>query len=280
MTPGPSEPRRWKALGRVVLFLLGCALILMAVSPLAPRLTLQWPQAIVGLEASIATLVLTVLFVRWDGIRLADIGAAPSRGGINRLLLGFLIGLLMVAAQSGLFALVAHVRWTRSDVTGLTPLVSAITAYLLLACREELAFRGYPLRSLDRRFGMWWDELLVALVFALEHRAGGYSWANALFGAFVGSLLFGMAALATRGLALPIGLHSAWNFGQWVIGEKELHGLWKPVIAGSPSASADHAAMIAYVAVFGAATLAFWSYRRRTSLGQKGMSSSVMPWSA
>ena len=82
----------------------------------------------------------------------------------------------------------------------------------------------------------------------------------------VGSLLFGMAALATRGLALPIGLHAAWNFGQWIIGEKESSGLWKPIIPGGPSASTDHVVLIAYVAVFGLATLAFWWFRKaRTS---------------
>jgi hypothetical protein len=141
-----------------------------------------------------------------------------------------------------------------------------LVAYLLLACREELAFRGYPLRRLDRSFGPWSAQLIVALVFALEHRAGGYSWTNALFGTFVGSLLFGMAALATRGLALPIGLHAAWNFGQWIIGEKESSGLWKPIIPGGPSASTDHVVLIAYVAVFGLATLAFWWFRKaRTS---------------
>ncbi len=237
----------------------------MIVSPHSPRLGLQWSQTVVGLEASLATLALTLLFVRWDGIRLADIGASPQRPSIGRMLLGFGIGLLLIAAQSGLFTLAEHVRWLRSDVTGYTSIISALAAYLLLACREELAFRGYPLRRLDRAFGLWTAQLMVATVFALEHRAGGYSWTNALFGAFVGSLLFGMAALATRGLALPIGLHAAWNFGQWIVGDKEMPGLWKPVLAGGPTAQADHAAMTAYVVVFAVATMAFWLYRR-TSL--------------
>jgi membrane protease YdiL (CAAX protease family) len=102
--------------------------------------------------------------------------------------------------------------------------------------------------------------LIVALIFTLEHRAGGYSWTNALFVAFVGSLLFGTAALATRGLALPIGLHAAWNFGQWIIGEKETPGLWKPIIPGGPSGNANDVALIAYVAVFGLATPALWRF--------------------
>src|ERR1017187_5144274 len=89
MNASRSEPGRWKTPGHFVLFLIGCALILMIVSPHAPRLGLQWSQAVVGLEASFATLMLTLLFVRWDGIRLVDIGEAPTRGSIGRLLLGW-----------------------------------------------------------------------------------------------------------------------------------------------------------------------------------------------
>jgi membrane protease YdiL (CAAX protease family) len=261
-----SQAGRWSVLARVLLFMLGCALALIIVSPLASRNALQWSPVVVGLAASLATLILTLIFIRWDGIQLAYIGASPTRGSILRVLLGFTAGLLLVAAQAGLFTIAEHVRWIRSDVPDAKPMVAALVAYLLLACREELAFRGYPLRRLDRSFGPWSAQLIVALVFALEHRAGGYSWTNALFGTFVGSLLFGMAALATRGLALPIGLHAAWNFGQWIIGEKESSGLWKPIIPGGPSASTDHVVLIAYVAVFGLATLAFWWFRKaRTS---------------
>jgi len=33
-----------------------------------------------------------------------------------------------------------------------------------------------------------------------------------------------MAALATKGLALPIGLHAAWNIGDWARGGKGTGG--------------------------------------------------------
>jgi len=46
-------------------------------------------SAVVGLEASIATLILTLNFTQWDDIKLADIGAAPTRSNILRLLIGF-----------------------------------------------------------------------------------------------------------------------------------------------------------------------------------------------
>jgi hypothetical protein len=119
-----------------------------------------------------------------------------------------------------------------------------------------LAFRGYPLRRLDSCFGVWTAQFVVALVFAVEHVAGGSTWMNAFLGAFVGSVLFGMAALVTRGLAVPIGLHAAWNFGQWTLGEKETSGLWKPVIEQGYKMHVDHMGMLGYLVVFGSATVA------------------------
>ena len=263
MSSSGSQAGRWSVLARVLLFMLGCALVLIIISSFTSHSVQQWSLAVVGLEASTATLILTLIFIRRDDIQLADIGASPTRNSILRLLFGFAVGLLLVAAQTCLFTIAEHVRWVSSNAPAATPMVIALVTYLLLACREELAFHGYPLRRLNRSFGPWTAQLAVALVFALEHRAGGYSWTNALFGAFVGSLLFGMAALATRGLAMPIGLHAAWNFGQWMIGEKESPGLWRAIIPAGPSASTDHVALIAYVTVFSSATLAFWWFGKR-----------------
>ena len=107
-------------------------------------------------------------------------------------------------------------------------------------------------------FGLWAAQFIVALIFALEHVAGGSPWMQALFGAAVGSLLFGMAAIATRGLAVPIGLHAAWNFGDWLHGGKASGGVWRPIGLEVYRDRADRAAMIGYVVIMIAATFAFW----------------------
>jgi CAAX protease family protein len=263
MSSSGSQVERWPVLARVFLFMLGCALVLIIISSFGSNLPQQWFPAIVGLAASIATMILTLIFIRWDRIQLADIGASPRRNSILRLLLGFAAGFLLVAAQTCLFTLAEHARWIRSNAPVATPIMIALVTYLLLACREELAFHGYPLRRLNRLFGPVTAQSAVALVFALEHRAGGYSWTSAFFGAFLGSLLFGMAALATRGLAVPIGLHAAWNFGQWMIGEKESPGLWRAIVPAGPSANADHFALLAYVMVFSSVTVAMWWLGKR-----------------
>ncbi len=176
---------------------------------------------------------------------------------------GFVVGLFLVAVQFSFVTLAGHIGWVRTAEKGVAPVTMALIAYLLLACREELAFRGYPLRRLDHVFGAWTAQIVVALVFAIEHRVGGYSWSNAIFGAFVGSLLFGAAALATRGLAVPIGLHAAWNLGTWAIGEKDLPGLWNPVVEAGFETRAVRIGMVSYLVVFSSATLAFWWWQHR-----------------
>jgi len=155
-----------------------------------------------------------------------------------------------------------HVRWVRAP--GVHPAQTTVTllAYLALACREELAFRGYPLRRLEPLIGPWGAQLLVALVFAVEHVAGGSTWRQALVGPGVGSLLFGMAAITTRGLAVPIGLHAAWNLGDWARGGKGGSGLWTAVVREGFEGRAQLAGTISYLALMCSATLALWSWHR------------------
>jgi membrane protease YdiL (CAAX protease family) len=259
----PKNPHRWRALGRVLLFVLGCAAMLAVASPLTPILSGQWSQFVLGAGTSLGALALTVVFVRWEGLRLQDVGAAPGQRSLSRVAFGFLVGLLLVALRSSIVWAAGHIRWVRAPGSGFAATAIAFLAYSALSCREELAFHGYPLRRLELDFGLWRAQLIVAAVFAVEHVAGGLTWAHALLGAGVGSLLFGMAALSTRGLAVPVGLHAAWNFGDWMLGGKGSAGLWMPVIDVGWQARVDVAGTIGYFIVMGSATLAFWFWDRR-----------------
>jgi hypothetical protein len=158
---------------------------------MASRLPGQWSQVVLGSMTTVATVIVTALFLRWDKLRFKDIGAAPDRQSAIRMLAGFATGLLLVALQTYFVLLAGHVYWVRVPSIGLAQVGTAFLAYLTLASREELAFRGYPLRRLNDCFGAWSAQAVVALVFAIEHVAGGSTWANAILGALVGSLLFG-----------------------------------------------------------------------------------------
>jgi len=250
--------RRWRVLGRVLLFFIACAVLLASTAPIERQFAGLPPGLLIGAITSVGTLVLTAVFVRWEGLGLGDVGAAISRGSPLRLAIGFILGLLLVALHMSIEASAGHVRWVRSEGVGFSDIAASLIIYFLLSCREELAFHGYPLRRLNTFFGLWVSQSVVALVFAAEHVAGGSPWVQALFGAGVGSLLFGMAANATRGLALPIGLHAAWNLGDWMRGGKGSSGLWHPVGAEALRNRAEVAGMMGYVAVMVSATLVFW----------------------
>jgi membrane protease YdiL (CAAX protease family) len=192
-------------------------------------------------------------------------------GSWLRLTVGFGAGLVLVGLQAAITGLAGHIHWIRAPEIEFSAASIALAGFLLLASREEMAFRGYPLRRLAEIFGPCPALLLMASIFALEHLAGGYSWTNAWFGAAVGALMFGMAALATRGLAVPIGIHAAWNFGQWALGNTEFAGLWKRVLEPGFEDRVGRIEMISYVVVMMLATLAFWCLcqRRKSGLADK-----------
>ena len=258
LPPMESNVRRWAVSGRVLLFLISCAVLLASTAPLERRFPGLPPGLFTGAITSLGSLVLTVLFVRWEKLRLEDVGAAVSRKSPLRFVVGFLVGLILVALHVSVEAIVGHIRWVRSEGVDSLAIAASLIVYVLLACREELAFHGYPLRRLNSLFGLWASQLTIALVFAAEHVAGGMTWGQALLGAGVGSLLFGMASIATEGLAVPIGLHAAWNFGDWMHGGKNSGGVWHPVGMDAHPDLANRAATIGYVAVMLSATLAFW----------------------
>jgi membrane protease YdiL (CAAX protease family) len=248
---------------RVLLFMIGCAAILAFIAPFARRFPGMESEAFLGVAASAATFALTALFVRWEHVRLADVGAMPDSKSFGRLAFGVLIGALAIAAWAGISILAGQARWTRANEVGVSSIAIAFLAYLCLACREELAFRGFPLRRLHPVLGLWPAQFFVAIVFALEHRLAGATWIDAVLGAGVGSLLFGMAAVATEGLAVPIGIHAAWNTGHWALGLKGTPGIWTVVIDQNHRAGSPFIGIILYDIVMLSTTLAFWLWYRK-----------------
>ena len=139
----------------------------------------------------------------------------------------------------------------------------ALAGYVALALREELAFRGYPLRRLEAAWGVWPALILMTVAFTLEHAAGGWTWSRALLGPPAGALLFGMAALRTRGLAVPLGIHAAFNFAQWFMGQKETAGPFKLLVDSGFSGRAETFGYGAYLTGTLIATSAFWLWHTR-----------------
>jgi membrane protease YdiL (CAAX protease family) len=254
-------------LGRVLLFCLSAAVVLAIASRISQGVSKGLSQYLLLVIAGTITLGLTLLFVRWEGLRLSDVGVVPGRRSIFRLGCGFLIGLFLASLQPALILLFGHVKWVLFPKPPFAVILSSTGFYFLVACREELAFRAYPLRSLNYVLGAWRAQGLVAIIFALEHVAGGMTWVQAFFGAGIGAIFFGIAALRSKGLALPIGIHAAWNTGQWALGFKPVPGIWRAVIEKGYETNVEREGFIAYMFIMGLAIMAFYLFWPRIQTG-------------
>lgn len=215
--------------------------------------------------ATIGALLLTWFFIKWDGISFDDIGLAPGRRSIGRLIGGFTFGLVLAVLQAMLVLVPGHVTLSPSQSINVNAVLLHLLLYAIIACREEVSFRGYPLRRLNYVMGPWAAQLIIAVVFALEHVAGGTPWLQAFLGAGVGALFFGLAALKTKGIALPIGLHAAWNFGQWLMGSKQEAGIWKAITEKGFESSVEYTILITYLIVMGIGMWCIYYFYRNVS---------------
>ncbi|MGH7242748.1 MAG: lysostaphin resistance A-like protein [Phycisphaerales bacterium] len=260
-------------MSRVALFMFACAALLAAAAPLVKHIASPWKELTLGALLSALGFLLTALFVLWDRrsvtLGLAEVGAWTQRSKwqqtATRFGAGCAIGLALVALSTAALAAVGSVRFELASKPRVVEWGAALLGYLLLASREELAFRGYPLFRLRKVVGDWPALIVIALMFAAEHRLGGWDWGRALYGAGLGSLIFGLAALATRGLAFPIGLHAAWNCGQWAAGFRADGAPVKAIVLPQDQTRFDVVNSASYVILMAALGLALLIWKRRQS---------------
>lgn len=169
-----------------------------------------WQQAAIVLAAS---LVCQVLRRR----PIAELLGAFDWKWPSQLALGLVAGAALMAIPAAFLAAGGWVTWRANP--GWTDAIGATLVVLAAAAAaEELLFRGFLFQRLIDGLGAWPAQLLIAALFTLTHsdalaELGPLAY---LAGAniFVASILFGLAYLRTRSLALPLGLHFAANVMQ------------------------------------------------------------------
>lgn len=248
--------RLWHAM----VFWIATMVALVGVSLPSQRLTPPWQAVANGLAGAVLAWALSHAFLRWDGIAPGDARLLPDRRTPVRLLVGILAGAAMAFLFLGLLRLSGCVAFERVAWPGAGLPTLMAMGFLLLAAREEIAFRGYLLRTLETGVGRWPALLLMAALFAIEHALSGMSLANVVVGAGLGALVFGMAAIATRSLAFPIGLHAAWNTIDWASGGKGGPGLWQRIALPGDQTQAQALGLALYAAVMALTLFALWRY--------------------
>ena len=244
-------------------FWCGYMAILWLASLVKATLPQEWGSLAWGLLSSVAILTLTLVFLRRENRRAQDIGLSLNRSSWLRLLIGILLGFLIFSFQIIIVDVIAGpIHFTGVAEIRSSIVMSAVLSTLALACMEELGFRGYPLRTLVLELGVWPAQGIVAVAFGLCHLAFGWSWQAILLGVIPSALLFGMAAIASRGLALAIGLHTGLNLAQSSLGGNSSWGFVALVMNDRVRDRVGKASPLSGTVVLLLATVGFWWWKK------------------
>lgn len=155
----------------------------------------------------------------------------------KELIFGLLVGAFLMGMPALILTAFGFVSWQTSSFSYST-IVSGLTLFVAVALVEELLFRGFIFQRLIDAFGQWPAQLVIAGLFLLTHLNNpgmtGITKVLASVNIFIASLMFGIAYIKTKKLAMPLGLHIMANYMQGTIlgfgvsGEQET-SLFKPV---------------------------------------------------
>ena len=173
---------------------------------------------------------------------LADLLGKLNFGWFKELWVGGVIGsalMLIPAILLGIFGWVSW-RWNPIDFAAL---LSSLLLFIRVAVAEELLFRGFVFQRLITGLGQWPAQLIIAAYFLLTHLSNpgmtGSVKAMASINIFLASILFGLAFIQTKSLAMPLGLHFMANFVQggvlgFGVSGTEQSGLLIPIFREAP----------------------------------------------
>jgi len=172
-----------------------------------------------GLIGTVVAVGLTLVFLRWEKEGLSWIGLRWEGRTPVRFLAGLAMGVALAVLIMAFVAGYANVGIDRNPKFQLNSFLLGCVAIFFLAWMEEIAFRAYPLVTLQKKAGVWTTQITIAVLFALYHIATGWNSQQAFIGPGGWSLIFGLAAIRSGGIAMSTGLHVAANLTQSLVGE-------------------------------------------------------------
>ncbi len=164
-----------------------------------------------GLIGTAAAFITTFIFLRSDKKSFAAIGLQLQRSTLPKFFAGILMGTGIMGALVMGVLYFTHTGVELNPQANMLRFLWATIALLPLAFMEELGFRAYPLRLLQDTTGIRLAIFITSVLFALYHIANGWTVRSSFYGPAVWGLLFGIAAVYSKGIALPTGIHYAAN---------------------------------------------------------------------
>jgi CAAX protease family protein len=177
------------------------------------------PGSLMFGESSLFAVVLLASWAmsRIEGRKIADYGLPLRRAFGRQFWEGMAIGFASITAlllalramgvaHFGAIGLRGAEAWTYAFLWAFT--------LLFVAFFEEFAFRGYVLFTLTGGIGFWPAAVVSSMLFGYVHHSNsGETWFGAFSAALVGLMLC-LLLRRTGNLWMPIGFHTAWDWGE------------------------------------------------------------------
>ena len=209
----------------------------------------QWLQALGLSKALLAPLPFVfALLVTWVCTRLrleplASVGFRMDRRWLREAAVGSGFGIAAILVVAGLVWATGGVRFQLDPARSLSMLASGLYLFAFVALFEETLFRGFVFQRLVDGLGALVALAGLGLLFAAAHWTNpGMEGATRYLAAASmasGGILFGLAWLRPRSLALPVGIHLGWNWTQghvlgFGVSGFDHNGWLQPLFQGRP----------------------------------------------
>ena len=222
----------------VAIFFLWLAIVLFPAIIASSRIHYQITLADQALTIAAVTILCQLLRRR----SIIEVTGQPDIRWLIELGFGMAAGTILMAVPAFVLTCFGAVHW-HIGVSAVVLLIAGVETMAVAAIAEELLFRGFIFQRLVDGIGAWPAQLIVGGFFLLTHLNNpGMTGATRFWAGmniFLASVLFGLAFLRTRSLAMPIGLHFMANvtqgpiLGFGVSGNGEA-GLLQPTFSGAP----------------------------------------------
>lgn len=150
--------------------------------------------------------------------RFSDVGLKLNLVWVKEFVTGTAVGVLMILATVVIIWSIGGVKFALDPERSIKLLSYGFYLFLFGSIMEELLHRGFIFQRLIDGIGIWGAQLIIAAIFAFGHAGNpgmeGTTEIIATLDLVMGSLIFGLAYIKTKSLALPIGLHLGWNWSQ------------------------------------------------------------------
>ena len=231
-------------------------------------------MASLAILITIVALLLTYLAVKKDGKTFKQVGFYLDKKTPSRFVIGFLIGAVIAVVMLVIVINFSSLSISFNNESNIPGVLIWLLAFFPLAYMEEIIFRGYAFTKINSSVGIWPAQILLALLFTWYHDFTGASFLMQLIGPGVWAFVYGIAAILSKGIALPTGLHMALNVVLALVGQKDgKEGVWslEYVSAITPvlKTQTENIGLVLQICILAIAILLTEYYRRNKQKNDK-----------